>query len=62
MEQEVKKKIGEGNWEDFCRRIYGQTCGLNEDGTINYYECDVEAFIMKLSRGYDRQKDPLNWD
>jgi hypothetical protein len=61
-EQQVKKKIGNKNWEKFCEWMTGQTIGLNEDGTTDFYECDVEAFMQKLKTGYDRQDDPLAWD
>lgn len=61
-EQEVKEEIGVKNWEKFLQWMRGQTCGLNEDGTINYYDCDVKAFKQKLLNGYDRQKDPIAWD
>lgn len=61
-EKEVKQKIGEENWEKFLQWMRGQTCGLNEDGTTNYYECDVDAFYTKIKIGYDRQKDSFNWD
>ena len=61
-EYEVKKEIGENNWDKFCEWMYGQTVGLNEDGTTDYYDCDVEAFKRKIKKGYDRQQDPLAWD
>ncbi len=61
-EQEVKDYIGEENWEDFCDWMCGQTMGINEDGSTDYYECDVEAFKHKLKTGYNRQSDPCAWD
>ena len=62
IEQEVKKEIKEENWEKFLDWMRGQTVGLNEDGTTDYYACDVMAFKHKLSSNYDRQLDPLAWD
>lgn len=61
-EQEVKKDIGEENWEKFLLWMRGQTLGLNEDGTTDYYECDVYAFKRKMLTGYDRQRNPLTSD
>lgn len=61
-EAEIKKLIGKENWEDFSKWMRGQTYGRYEDGSINFYECDVMAFKKKLDTGYDRQKDPMVWD
>ena len=58
----VKEKIGIENWETFIAWMKGQTLGIYPDGSTNYYECDVEAFITKLKTGYDRQNNPLTWD
>jgi len=60
--KEVENKIGKENWDLFCRWIYGQTYGMNDDGTPNYFECDVYSFLYKIKTGYDRQTDPLLWD
>lgn len=61
-EKEVKEYIGSKNWKAFFRWMGGQTCGVNKDGSTNYYQHDVEAFKTKLETGYDRQKDPMAWD
>lgn len=60
--EEVEKLIGKENIEAFLEWFYGQTLGLNEDGSINYYDWDVKAFIDKLKTGYDRQEDDKAWD
>ena len=60
-EQEVKKEIGEQNWEEFCKWMGCQTVRINTDGSTDFYKCDVEAFKRKLLSGYDRQKSP-EWD
>lgn len=46
-EQEVRDAIKKSNqtWEEFEYFMRGQTMGLNEDGTTNFYDCDVEKFI-----------------
>lgn len=31
--------------KEFDEWMFGQTVGINEDGTINYYEHDVMRFI-----------------
>ena len=61
-EAEVKKFIGEKYWPTFGQWISGQTVGVNDDGTIDYYSSDVEAFKSKIEKHYDRQKDPEGWD
>ena len=61
-EEEVKKKIGKKNWGKFLKWMCGQTCSMYKDGSTNFYDCDVEAFVRKLETGYDRQNDPAAWD
>lgn len=38
------KKHGK-TWEQFEYFMRGQTVGLNEDGSTNFYDCDVEKFL-----------------
>jgi len=38
------KKAG-GSVEVFWKWMRGQTMGMNEDGSTNVYECDVDRFI-----------------
>jgi len=49
-EKEVKKLLKENKrtWEEFMDFMIGQTMGLEEDGSSNYYECDVDRFIKRL--------------
>lgn len=48
---QVIAKIGKKNWKSFTYFMRGQTVGLNTDGSINYYEHDVERFnSIPLSR------------
>lgn len=46
-EQQAKNKIEQagGSWETFNKWMCGQTCGINEDGTTDIYEYDVDRFI-----------------
>lgn len=44
-EKEVIDHIGLERWEEFYKFMYGQTVGVNEDGSFNYYDCDVENFL-----------------
>ncbi len=60
--KEIIQMIGEEIWNDFSEWMAGQTVGIYEDGEINYYCCDVEAFNRKLITGYDRQQDLMAWD
>lgn len=46
-EQEVLKAIGKGRWKAFLEFMRGQTVGLNEDGSMDYYEHDVQNFLRK---------------
>ncbi len=34
-----------GSWTTFSEWMYGQTMGLNEDGSSEYYDEDVNRFI-----------------
>ena len=43
-EQEVKQRIGEENWEAFNQWMRGRTVGLNDDGSLDFYEQDVRRF------------------
>ena len=49
-EKQVKDTLKEHNkkWKDFTHWMNGQTMGLNEDGTTDFYECDVDRFIRNL--------------
>jgi len=48
--EEAKQKIEEAGktWEDFQEYMFGETVGLYDDGTTNYYERDVDRFIRGL--------------
>ena len=61
-EKKVKELIGEENWDKFMHWMRGQTCGVNKDGSSDFYDCDVNAFILKIKHGYDRQQDAGEWD
>lgn len=61
-QEEVIERVGLENWEAFHQWMGGQTVSVNPDGSTNYYDWDVEAFVTKLDTGYDRQKDPAAWD
>ena len=43
-EAEVKELVGE-RWEEFEKWMNGNTVGINDDGTIDYYRWDVERFL-----------------
>jgi hypothetical protein len=46
--EEVVKIIGENKIEDFKEFMRGQTIGINKDGTLDYYEQDVENFLRPV--------------
>ena len=45
--EEVKKRIKEagGSIEVFSKWMRGQTVGMYPDGSVDYYEYDVDRFI-----------------
>ena len=49
-EQEVIEYIGEDNFAGFIEFMYGQTVGLNKDGSTNYYKSDVERYKIRLRK------------
>ena len=49
---EVIKLIGKKRWKEFEEFMTGQTVGLNEDGSYDYYECDVENFLRPANRRF----------
>jgi len=57
--KQVKAYIGTEHYNSFIKFMQGQTTGINDDGSINYYEWDVERFKGRLERmlehpdGYD---------
>lgn len=57
-EQEAKKLIEEagGSWEDFVSWMFGQTVGLNDDGSTDWYDWDVKRFI---GYGCKAKNEPL---
>lgn len=52
VKKKVLEKLKENNlkWSDFMKWMYGQTMGLNEDGTPDYYDWDVERFIRNHAK------------
>lgn len=50
-EAQVKARIGPKNWTKFRNWMVGQTLGVNEDGSTNFYQCDVERFAQGLKTG-----------
>jgi len=49
-EEEAKKRIEEAGktWEDFLKYMCGETHGIYEDGSNDWYELDVDRFIKGL--------------
>ena len=46
-QKEVEKIVTENNLDmkDFYKFIENQTVGVNDDGSTNFYETDVERFV-----------------
>ena len=54
--KEIMKLLKEKGrtWKEFNEFMYGQTVSMEENGEINYYECDVENFFRQPhSRFFD---------
>ncbi|MBU1930846.1 hypothetical protein KJ972_05070 [Candidatus Micrarchaeota archaeon] len=45
--KQVIEIIGIKRWKEFEEFMKGQTVGINKDGSINYYELDIENFQRK---------------
>jgi len=43
--EQVVAKVGKERLREFQEFMVGQTVGENEDGSFNYYDCDVENFL-----------------
>ena len=43
--KKVIQMIGKERWVEFLEFMNGQTVGINEDGSEDYYKCDVENFL-----------------
>ncbi len=43
-EIDVRTIVGEEHWDEFLKWMRGQTVGLNEDGSRDYYPWDVMQF------------------
>lgn len=48
--EQAKQNIEKEVMEIFKEFMEGQTMSLNEDGTTEIYDCDVERFIRGLKR------------
>lgn len=60
--EEAKKKVEEagGSWDTFNDWMRGQTAGINDDGTIDLYDYDVNRFIRYKC---DPKNEPMGaWD
>ena len=60
-EQEARTKIEQagGDWEVFWKWMAGQTVGMNDDGTVDIYDCDVDNFIRI---GCNPENEFFDWD
>lgn len=50
--EEVIEKIGAKRWKEFCEFMIGQTVGSYANGSLDYYEIDVENFLRKKSKRF----------
>ena len=45
-------KEHDATWKDFEEFMHGQTVGINEDGSIDYYDSDIERYLASKYRGF----------
>jgi len=50
--EQVIAIMGEENAQEFQKFMVGQTVGMNEDGSFDYYECDVANFLRPSGRRF----------
>lgn len=51
--EQAKTIVGWKNWAAFLKWMSGQTVGMNEDGSTNWYEYDVRRFAEGKRIIYD---------
>ena len=56
--KDIEKKYGKSMTKKIMKRMDGQTVGVNKDGSLNYYEGDIERAFLEIQSG----KDMDNWD
>ena len=54
-EEEAIKKYGKENWEGMLPLMRGNTVGVNDDGSLDYYDYDLERAFEEL-KGRDLTK------
>ena len=45
IKEEFVNLYGKRKFNKFIKWMYGQTCGINENGESDYYEWDIIRFI-----------------
>ncbi len=58
--QEIEKKYGVEMTKKIIEKMEGQTVGLNKDGSLDYYECDVVQAYNELTN--KSKVDNFSWD
>lgn len=48
--KKVERTIGIENMKYFFEFMRGQTVGINRNGEIDYYDCDVERFNERSNK------------
>jgi hypothetical protein len=54
---EIEEMLNKNELKQFNKWIYGQTCGLDDEGGILYYSSDVYRFLRMIREG-----TPTYWD
>ena len=47
-EEEGIKKYGKENWDGMMPLMRGNTVGINDDGSTEYYDYDLERVFLEL--------------
>ena len=51
--KKIKKKYGEKLAKKILEKMNGQTVGINKDGSLDYYEWDIERAVKEIKTGRD---------
>ncbi len=56
--EEIEEKYGKKLAKKILEKMNGQTVGKNKDGTLDYYEHDIENAVLEIKSG----RDAVIWD
>ena len=57
-EEQLVKRFGNNVWKKMLEELDGCTVGVNEDGSIDYYDCDIEDAYKAINK----KGVKIDWD